>query len=51
MSIGSTVADFFAALFIVAVIYVLVRPRSAAAEMVTNFSAALAALVRTATDI
>jgi len=44
-------ADILTALFVVAIITVLVRPRSAAAEAVRSFSSAMAALVRTVTDI
>ncbi len=44
-------ADWFAALFLVAVVYVLVRPRSAAADAVKGFSDAMVAIVKTATDL
>ena len=45
------VGDWVAALFFVAVVYVLVRPQSAAADMVTQFSKAMAAIVRSVTDL
>lgn len=45
------IGDWVAALSIVIVIYILVRPRSAGAEMVRSFSDAMAALVRTATNL
>lgn len=45
------VGDLLAAVFVIAIIYVLVRPRSAAVDMITQFSKALTALVQTATDI
>lgn len=45
------VGEWFAVLFFVAIIYVLVRPRSAGAETVKLFSEAMVALVRAATDI
>lgn len=38
-------------LFVVAVVYVLVRPRSKAAELVTAFGGMLIAIVRRATDL
>lgn len=46
-----TTADFFTAVFIIAVLYVLVRPKSAAAETIKLFGDAIAGLVRTATDL
>lgn len=45
------VADVLAGIFTVAIIYVLVRPRSAAADMVNLFGNAVAALARAATDL
>ena len=45
------IADFIAAVFLVTVIYVLVRPRSAAPDAVKIVGDALAALVRTAVNI
>lgn len=44
-------ADVLVGVFIVALLYVLVRPRSAAADAVRVVSDALVAIVRTATDI
>lgn len=48
---GGLVADWLAALFLVAAVYVLVRPRSASADLITQFSNAMVAIVRTATDM
>ncbi len=45
------IGEWFTVLFFVAIIYVLVRPRSKGAETVELFSKAAVALVRTATDI
>lgn len=45
------IADWFAALLLVTVIYVLVRPQSKAAEFVDLFAKAMTALVRTVTDM
>ncbi len=45
------VADWFVGILLVAIVYVLVRPRSKAAELVTNFSNAVIAMVRAATDL
>ncbi len=42
----STVGDVLFLIFVVALIYVLVRPRSRAAEMVEAVTGMLAALVR-----
>jgi hypothetical protein len=44
-------ADVVAAVFLVALVYLLVRPRSAAAAAVKGISDALVALVTTATHI
>lgn len=46
-----SIGDWLAAIFLVAVIYVLVRPRSAAAEAVQMFSKGMAAIVRNVTDM
>lgn len=46
-----TVGDWVAALFLVTVVYVLVRPRSAAADAVELFSKGMAAIVRNVTDM
>lgn len=46
-----SIGDWVAALFLVTVIYVLVRPRSAAAEAVVMFSSGMAAIVRNVTDM
>lgn len=48
---GFTITDVVVAIITVAVIYVLVRPRSKGAEMVTNFSNALVSIVTSATDL
>ena len=45
------IADLIAAVFLVTVVYVLVRPRSGAVDAVKAVGDALAALVRTATDL
>lgn len=47
----SVLGDWVAGIFIVALIYVLVRPRSAAADAVTLFSKGMAAIVRNVTDM
>lgn len=47
----SLVADWFVGIFLLAMVYVLVRPRSKAAELVTNFSNAVVAMVKAATDL
>jgi hypothetical protein len=43
--------DWIAALFLLVIVYVLVRPRSAAAAAVDLFSKALASIVRATTDM
>lgn len=48
---GLTITDIFVAVITVAVLYVLVRPRSKGAEMVTNLSNALASIITSATDL
>lgn len=45
----STVGDWFALLFVVTIIYVLVRPKSKAAELVEAFGAMTTEMVKTAT--
>lgn len=45
------IADIITAVIVVAVVYVLVRPRSGAVDAVKVIGDALSALVRTATDI
>lgn len=45
------IADILTAVFVVAVVYVLVRPRSAAADAVAQFSTAVTAMIRSAVDI
>jgi hypothetical protein len=45
------VGDWIGLLFVVAIIYVLVRPSSKAAELVESLGNMLVALVRRATDI
>lgn len=46
-----SLGDWLGLLFIVAVIYVLVRPRSKAADMVDALGQMLVAMVRSATDL
>jgi hypothetical protein len=43
--------DLLAAVFLLALIYVLVRPRSASVQAVDAIGKAVVAIVRTATDI
>lgn len=43
--------DWFAAFFLLAIVYVLVRPRSQAAQLVSALGKFSVALVRRATDI
>lgn len=45
------VGDVLALIFFLAILYVLVRPRSVAAEAVKEFSNAVVALVKTVTDM
>lgn len=47
----SRFGDVLAGIFLVTLVYVLVRPQSVAADAVKQFSAALASLVKTATDL
>lgn len=51
MGLKDIAADWIVGVFLIAVIYVLVRPRSKAAELVQMFSDAVIAMVRTATDL
>lgn len=44
------VGDWFALLFVVAVVYVLVRPSSNAAQLVSAVGKFIVSLVKTATD-
>lgn len=44
-------ANWIVGAFLLAIVYVLVRPRSKAAELVQSFSDAVIAMVRTATDL
>lgn len=48
---NATLGDWLALLFLVTIIYVLVRPRSKAAELVDGIAQMLIAMVRRATDI
>jgi ABC-type sulfate transport system permease component len=48
---GATFWDVFALLFVVALVYVLVRPRSKAGALVEGFMNMFIALVRQATDL
>lgn len=44
-------ADWITGLLLLAMVYVLAKPDSAGAEFITAFSGAMAALVKTATNI
>lgn len=46
-----SVGDWAAGIFLLTLIYVLVRPGSAAADAVTAFSKAMTAIVRNVTDM
>jgi hypothetical protein len=48
---GYRIGDWLGLLFVVTIIYILVRPSSKAAEMVDAAGRLLVALVRSATDI
>jgi hypothetical protein len=43
--------DLLAGLFVVTIVYVMVRPRSKAGELVDAFGSALTAIVRNAADL
>lgn len=45
------ISDWFAVFFLVVLLYILVRPQSAAADLIDQFSKAMSALVRATTDI
>lgn len=45
------IGQWFGLLFLLAVVYVLVRPRSGAAQLVAGAGAAAVAIVRRATDM
>jgi Na+/H+ antiporter NhaD/arsenite permease-like protein len=45
------IADWAAALFVVTLVYLLVRPQSKAADAVSAFASAMAAIVKTAVDL
>lgn len=47
----SSVGDWIAALFLVVIVYVLVRPSSAAASAVDLFSKAMTSIVKAVTDM
>lgn len=47
----ASLGDWVAAFFLVVIIYVLVRPNSAAAATVDLFSKAMASVVRAVTDM
>lgn len=51
MKARGVIGDWIAGIFLVTVVYVLVRPRSAAASAVDSFSKAMAAIVRNVTDM
>jgi len=44
-------ADLLAAVFLLAILYVLVRPQSKGADLVNGFGAAMTAIVTAATDL
>lgn len=48
---GGLASDWFGLLFVVAVVYVLVRPSSKAAELVDAVGSLMLALTRRATDL
>lgn len=48
---GGRLWDWLALLLVATIVYVLVRPRSKAAELVEALGSAFAAMVRTATDL
>jgi hypothetical protein len=45
------VADFATGVFLLAILYVLVRPGSKGAEMINGFGAAMKGIVTAATDL
>lgn len=47
----SSLGDWIAAFFLIVIIYVLVRPNSAAADAVDLFSKAMTSIVRAVTDM
>lgn len=47
----AAVGDWVAAFFLIVIVYVLVRPKSAAADAVDLFSKAMSAIVRSVTDM
>lgn len=49
--IPASAGDWMAAFFLIVIVYVLVRPSSAAADAVDLFSKAMAAIVRATTDM
>lgn len=49
--IRASVGDWIAALFLLVIIYVLVRPQSAAAAAVDQFAKAMASVVKAVTDM
>lgn len=51
MAIKGVIGDWFAALFIIALLYMLVRPQSVASDAVRLFGDAMVSLVRAATDL
>ncbi len=50
MSTGNAL-DVLVAVIMLAIVYVLVRPRSKGADLVSGISQALAAIVKSATDL
>lgn len=49
--LSGSVGDWIGALFLITIIYVLVRPRSAAADAVDQFSKAMTSIVKAVTDM
>lgn len=48
---GARFADVIALIFVALIVYILVRPRSKAAELVQMFTDAVIAVIRSATDL
>lgn len=51
MNLSTFAGDWFALLFLVSVVYLLVRPRSAARQAVDEFSRAMVAIVQTSVSL
>jgi hypothetical protein len=48
---GARISDWIGLLFVLTIVYVLVRPRSKTAELVESVGAMITAMVRRATDV